>query len=438
MKKNIKFLIFALLLSGGFFSLGLFNSAQAACSYKINFYERDGKTSVTPADYLSFVTTVVRSGSDTDCAKGASISLLLKTKSGTQTISQSGKDFVTVSGMGSTAVATQGLEISSVQRGDLPEVNVMEFYPVVLVSDSSNGTLHNIATSVAHIKINVTGSVGSTGSVSANVYFKDGNTGTTKASFKANDQLQILVQTSASSINSLDSSVGNIYAAVYVNNFNKEVISMSAARTIWASQTQYKSLAVSTANGFVDGTNTIRVKFFKANEDISLGYSDATLQAQGLGASGGVKCGSTTCATGQTCVNNVCQAATGDGNGDGTGDGTGGGGGMQSQSAQTLYNPIKSASNLTELLLKIMRGFLYIIGIWAVAFIVIGGFKLVISQGNEEAVAAAKKGITWAIIGLVVALLAFSIIAIIQNLIGIDVKDVKTSQAPISTNYKQI
>ena len=53
---------------------------------------------------------------------------------------------------------------------------------------------------------------------------------------------------------------------------------------------------------------------------------------------------------------------------------------------------------------------------------------MVISQGNEEAVTAAKKSIMWSVLGLIVVLLAFSIIAIIQNLIGIDVQDVKTSQ----------
>jgi uncharacterized membrane protein YjfL (UPF0719 family) len=44
------------------------------------------------------------------------------------------------------------------------------------------------------------------------------------------------------------------------------------------------------------------------------------------------------------------------------------------------------------------------------------------SQGNEEAVSAAKKTITWAVIGLVIALLSFSIVAIVQNLLGIDIK----------------
>ncbi len=103
--------------------------------------------------------------------------------------------------------------------------------------------------------------------------------------------------------------------------------------------------------------------------------------------------------------------------------GNGGGGGMQGQSDKTLYNPISGVDNLTDLLLKIMQGFLVIIGVWSVVFIVLGGFRLVMSQGNEEAVGAAKKTITWAVIGLVVALLAFSIVAIVQNLLGIDIKE---------------
>lgn len=145
-------------------------------------------------------------------------------------------------------------------------------------------------------------------------------------------------------------------------------------------------------------------------------------------AAAGATCtgsGQSTCTAGQTCINNKCQVS---GTTPPPDNQTPPAGGMQSQPASTLYNPIKGASNLTELLLKIMRGFIMITGIWAAAFIVIGGFKMVISQGNEEAVTAAKKSITWAVIGLIVVLLAFSIMAIIQNLIGIDVKEVKTSQ----------
>lgn len=95
--------------------------------------------------------------------------------------------------------------------------------------------------------------------------------------------------------------------------------------------------------------------------------------------------------------------------------------GQSGNSATTLYNPIPGFDNLTSLLVNIMKGFLEIIAVWAVAFIVIGGFKMVISQGNEESVLAAKKTITWAVLGLLVAVLSFVIIAIVQNLVGIKV-----------------
>jgi len=81
-----------------------------------------------------------------------------------------------------------------------------------------------------------------------------------------------------------------------------------------------------------------------------------------------------------------------------------------------LFNPLP-LDNITGTFIVIVKGFLMILGIWAVIFIIVGGFRLVISAGNEEAVTAAKKTITWAILGLVIAALSFSIVAIVQNLL---------------------
>jgi hypothetical protein len=96
-------------------------------------------------------------------------------------------------------------------------------------------------------------------------------------------------------------------------------------------------------------------------------------------------------------------------------------------SKHCLYNPLPK-DTLTDVLLYIMKGFLGILAAWAVAFIVIGGFRMVMSQGNEEAYTTAKKTITWAIIGLVIALLSFAIVAMVQNFLGVKIEPVKTSQ----------
>lgn len=87
-----------------------------------------------------------------------------------------------------------------------------------------------------------------------------------------------------------------------------------------------------------------------------------------------------------------------------------------------LINPLPT-DNLLATFLNIAKGFLAGIAIWAVIFIIVGGFRMVVAAGNEEAITVAKKTITWAILGLVIALLSFSIVAIVQNLLNVNVKD---------------
>ncbi len=82
-----------------------------------------------------------------------------------------------------------------------------------------------------------------------------------------------------------------------------------------------------------------------------------------------------------------------------------------------LCNPISGANDLNSLIIKGLRFALGLIGTVAVLMIVIAGFKMVASQGNESQVKSAKATITWSIIGLVVAFLAYSIVAIIQTVL---------------------
>jgi hypothetical protein len=85
-------------------------------------------------------------------------------------------------------------------------------------------------------------------------------------------------------------------------------------------------------------------------------------------------------------------------------------------SRDCIYNPLPT-DDLTSTFLLIVKGLLSIVGIWAVMFIIVGGFRMVVSAGNEEAVTQAKKTITWAVLGAAAALLSFSIINIVQNLL---------------------
>ncbi len=78
-----------------------------------------------------------------------------------------------------------------------------------------------------------------------------------------------------------------------------------------------------------------------------------------------------------------------------------------------------NTDNVPEFLASLVKFLLLLIAGLSVIVILIGAFRMAMSQGKSEALTAGKKTITWAIIGLVVALLSYSIVAILQSVIGV-------------------
>lgn len=72
--------------------------------------------------------------------------------------------------------------------------------------------------------------------------------------------------------------------------------------------------------------------------------------------------------------------------------------------------PADVNTNLNEFIQSIINILLAVIGIVAVLMLIVGGLKYVFSQGDEKAVNSAKNTILYAIIGLIVAILAFAIV----------------------------
>ena len=89
--------------------------------------------------------------------------------------------------------------------------------------------------------------------------------------------------------------------------------------------------------------------------------------------------------------------------------------------AQELFCPTYPICDLKQEFLLILASILRLIPILSVVFIIIGGFKMVMSQGNEEALISAKRTVIWAVLGFVISILSFSIIAIIQNFLGVNI-----------------
>lgn len=69
-----------------------------------------------------------------------------------------------------------------------------------------------------------------------------------------------------------------------------------------------------------------------------------------------------------------------------------------------------STADLSAIIKTIVNVLLYIIGAVAVIMIIVGAFRYVTSGGNSANVTAAKNTILYAVIGLVVAMLAFAIV----------------------------
>ena len=93
--------------------------------------------------------------------------------------------------------------------------------------------------------------------------------------------------------------------------------------------------------------------------------------------------------------------------------------GVSSVSALTLQEGAEAArcdgcpANLfgdTGVFKQVTNTILYIVGIVAVIMLIIGGIKYVVSGGDSKKVTDAKNTVLYAIIGLIIAFLAFTIV----------------------------
>lgn len=70
----------------------------------------------------------------------------------------------------------------------------------------------------------------------------------------------------------------------------------------------------------------------------------------------------------------------------------------------------ENTQSLPALIRTVINVLLFLIGAVAVIMIIIGGLKYVLSGGDQSAVTSAKNTILYAVIGLVVAILAYAIV----------------------------
>ncbi len=79
----------------------------------------------------------------------------------------------------------------------------------------------------------------------------------------------------------------------------------------------------------------------------------------------------------------------------------------------------KSSVTVESLFVKVTDTLLFIIGALSVVMIIVGGFKYITSSGDPSKVGSAKNTILYAVIGLVLSLLAYAIVQFVVGRIAV-------------------
>lgn len=74
-----------------------------------------------------------------------------------------------------------------------------------------------------------------------------------------------------------------------------------------------------------------------------------------------------------------------------------------------------SGDSVGKLIQTIINTLLFVIGAISVIMIIVGGIRYVLSNGNASQINSAKDTVLYAVIGLVVALLAYAIVGFVLN-----------------------
>lgn len=89
------------------------------------------------------------------------------------------------------------------------------------------------------------------------------------------------------------------------------------------------------------------------------------------------------------------------------------------QGTKQLLNPLDSSiSSIPALLVAILNVVLIIAMPIVILYIILAGFRYVAARGNPEQVRDASRALTFGIIGGVIIIGAFAILAIIRNLVA--------------------
>ena len=85
----------------------------------------------------------------------------------------------------------------------------------------------------------------------------------------------------------------------------------------------------------------------------------------------------------------------------------------------SIENPLE-AESFTQLFAGIANWVAGFVATLAVLMVIIGGLQYMISGGNEEKTKAARRTIQWALIGLIIVLMSWSLLQTLLTILGVE------------------
>lgn len=474
MKNKILILFLGLLLFLPMF-FALPKNAEAACNYSIVRFDANGNTTASVSDTINFTAEMDRKGSfDSSCVNEVKFELYLKDNTSflggfkDQFIESKNATFRTISGRsGSLATVNFSVPVSKIDRSALQNKSILDFY----VKGVKTGII-GIDPLVSNIwTVNISGS--NTGSFSVKL-------NPLKSKFDGNEMVSLDIF-----VNSFNLQIDPQFQKIYlvVKSQNKKIIDYTVNRSdIYNKTFTTNNFKINKENGFNEGGNILVVELFQAGTEIKIGSATASIQVTGLdsktpdstppaggGADLGKACTQNSDCASQYCSDKICTTNPNSnpdfatcvknkggiafccenekqftcanvcdgyfrGNTKASRNCSGSESTANPQDSCTGDNPdpryclvpIVPETGLLTMFLLIAKGFLGMLAAWAILFIIVGGVRMVLAQGNEEAYGQAKRTITFAILGMIIAAMSFSIVNIVQNILRVDIE--KTSK----------
>lgn len=75
-------------------------------------------------------------------------------------------------------------------------------------------------------------------------------------------------------------------------------------------------------------------------------------------------------------------------------------------------------SSVPQLFSNIVSTLLFFVGALAVIFVIVGGIQYITSSGDPKRIEQAKNTLTYAVAGLVIAILSFAIVSFVRSQLG--------------------